>query len=48
VGQINEAERREKWLKATKKERMQMLAASFGGAGIKAKVKNGNSSDHSG
>ena len=45
ASQINEAEQREKWLKATKKERMQMLAASFGGTGIKAKVKDGNDSD---
>ena len=40
--QVNQAKQREKWLKATKKERMQMLAASFGGSGVKAKVKNGN------
>jgi hypothetical protein len=44
----NEAKLREKWLKATKKERMQMLAATFGGAGIKTKVANGNSSNDSG
>ena len=43
--QINQAKQREKWLKATKKERMQMLAASFGGSGVKAKVKDGNDSN---
>ena len=37
--EINKSEQRERWLKATKQERMEMLAASFGGAGIEAKVK---------
>jgi hypothetical protein len=37
--QINQAKAREKWLSATKQERMAMLHASISAMGIKAKVE---------
>ena len=46
--QVNQADKREQLLAASKEDRAVMIATAFGGMGIRTKVTNGNGSNDSG